>query len=130
MAVTGIGGLFFRSNDPKGLAAWYLKHLGVGAPPGVYVWDQQAGPTVFSPFEKDSDYFAADKPFMLNFRVDDLAGMLASLEAAGVAVITKAEWDASPEMGKFARIHDPEGNPIELWEPPATAAPEGDGESE
>jgi predicted enzyme related to lactoylglutathione lyase len=122
MAVTGIGGLFFRCKDPKGLAAWYLEHLGVGAPKGVYVWDQQAGPTVFSPFEQDSDYFPADKSFMLNLRVDDLAGMLASLAAAGIAIITKAEWDASPEVGKFARIHDPEGNPIELWEPPADPA--------
>jgi predicted enzyme related to lactoylglutathione lyase len=124
MAVTGIGGFFFRSNDPKGLAAWYLEHLGVGAPEGVYIWNQQAGPTVFTPFEKDSDYFAADKRFMLNLRVDDLAGMLASLKAAGIAIITKAEWDATPEIGKFARIHDPEGNPIELWEPPATAPAE------
>ncbi len=122
MGVTGIGGFFFRSKDPQGLAEWYLKHLGVGAPEGVYVWDQQAGPTVFTPFENDSDYFAADKAFMLNLRVDDLAGMLASLKAAGIAIITKAEWDATPEIGKFARIHDPEGNAIELWEPPAPTA--------
>lgn len=119
MAVTGIGGFFFRSKDPKGLAEWYLEHLGVGAPEGTYIWNQQAGPTVFTPFENDSDYFAADKRFMLNLRVDDLAGLLASLEAAGIAIITKAEWDASPEVGTFARIHDPEGNPIELWQPPA-----------
>jgi predicted enzyme related to lactoylglutathione lyase len=120
VAVTGIGGFFFRSKDPQGLAEWYLEHLGVGAPEGEYIWTQQAGPTVFSPFENDSDYFAPDKPFMLNLRVDDLAGLIASLEGAGIAVITKAEWDASPEMGRFARIHDLEGNPIELWEPPAS----------
>ena len=59
---------------------------------------------------------------MLNLRVDDLASTLASLAAAGIAIITKAEWDATPEIGKFARIHDPEGNPIELWEPPAPPA--------
>ena len=117
MTVTGIGGFFFRSKDPKGLADWYLEHLGVGAPEGMYVWNQQAGPTVFTPFDDESDYFSADKRFMLNLRVDDLVGMIASLTAAGIPIITKAEWDATPEIGRFARIHDPEGNPIELWEP-------------
>jgi len=120
MAVTGIGGFFFRADDPTALADWYLKHLGVGAPPGVYIWDQQAGPTVFAPFKADSDYFAADKRWMLNLRVDDLDGLIASLTAAGIEVLTRAEWDA-PEVGRFARIHDPEGNPIELWEPAAAA---------
>ena len=72
MAVTGIGGFFFRSNDPKALADWYLTHLGVGAPEGVFIWNQQAGPTVFTPFSNDNDYFAADKRWMLNLRVDDL----------------------------------------------------------
>jgi len=122
MAVTGIGGFFFRSSDPEGLAAWYLEHLGVGAPPGVFLWPQQGGPTVFSPFKETSDYFAADKRWMLNLRVDDLDGLLESLRAAGIEIIQKAEWDASPEVGRFARIHDPEGNPIELWQPPAGAA--------
>ena len=119
MAVTGIGGFFFRSRDPKALAAWYLEHLGVGAPEGVFVWDQQAGPTVFSPFKADTDYFAADKAWMMNLRVDDLGGLKASLAAAGIDVITKPEWDTMPEFGQFARIHDPEGNPIELWQPAA-----------
>ena len=116
MAVTGIGGLFFRAQDPKALAAWYLEHLGVGAGPGAYVWDQQAGPTVFAPFKADTDYFPADKQWMLNLRVDDLDGHLASLRAAGIEITTKAEWD-SPEVGRFARLHDPEGNQIELWQP-------------
>lgn len=117
MAVTGIGGLFFRCKDPKPQAAWYLTHLGVGAPEGVWIWNQQAGPTVFQPFQADSDYFPADKGYMLNLRVDDLDGMMASLTAAGIEVITRPEWDAMPEVGRFARIHDPEGNAIELWEP-------------
>jgi predicted enzyme related to lactoylglutathione lyase len=121
MAVTGIGGFFFRSADPEGLADWYLKHLGVGAPEGVYLWPQQAGPTVFSPFKEDSDYFSADKRWMLNLRVDGLDDLLTSLRTAGIEIITKPEWDATPEIGRFARIHDPEGNPIELWEPPAAA---------
>lgn len=119
MVVTGIGGFFFRARDPDALAAWYLTYLGVGAPPGIFLWDQQAGPTVFSPFKADSDYFAPDKTWMLNLRVDDIDSLKTSLSAAGIEVITKPEWDASPEVGRFARIHDPEGNPIELWQPPA-----------
>ena len=117
MAVTGIGGFFFRAQDPKALAAWYLEHLGVGAGPGAYVWDQQAGPTVFAPFKADTDYFAADRQFMINLRVDDLDAVLAPFHAADDAVITKEEWN-DPTTGRFARVHDPEGNPIELWEPP------------
>ena len=122
MAVTGIGGLFFRAQDPKALGDWYLAHLGVGAAPDVWIWNQQAGPTVFQPFKADTDYFPADKQTMLNLRVDDLDGLMASLTAAGIEVITKPEWDAMPEVGRFARIHDPEGNPIELWEPAAPPA--------
>lgn len=119
MPVTGIGGFFFRSADPKALASWYLTHLGVGAPEGVFLWDQMAGPTVFAPFKETSDYFAEDRRWMLNLRVDGLEALLSDLRSAGIDVITKPEWDATPEIGRFARIHDPEGNPIELWEPPA-----------
>ncbi|MCB2098360.1 MAG: hypothetical protein KDE05_12055, partial [Parvularculaceae bacterium] len=115
MGVTGIGGFFFRSKDPEGLRAWYAKHLGVGA--GEYgVWETQSGPSVFSPFAANSDYFAADKQWMLNLRVDDLDGLCAKLQEAGIEVITKPEWNM-PGVGRFARIHDPEANAIELWEP-------------
>lgn len=111
--VTGIGGVFFRARDPEALKAWYAEHLGVESAP---VWHQDAGYTVFAPFAAASDYFPADKQWMINFRVDDLADLIVRLETAGIAVETRAEWDA-PEVGKFARIHDPEGNPIELWQP-------------
>lgn len=116
--VTGIGGLFFRARDPGALAAWYEKHLGI-LPPGPALWQQQAGSTVFSPFAQDSDYFAPDKQWMLNLRVQGLAEMIAALQLAGIAVETRADWDGDGAYGHFARIHDPEGNPIELWEPPA-----------
>ena len=129
MAVTGMGGYFFRAKDPQALKAWYKDHLGVGGGCGAdpatgesneWVWHCQAGPMVFEPFKADSDYFAADKQAKINLRVSDMEGLLASLRAAGVEVITKPEWD-SPGLGRFARVHDPEGNAIELWEP----APKG-----
>lgn len=115
MTVNGIGGVFIRARDPEALAAWYRAHLGVGS--GEYgLWEPAAGPSVFAAFAQDSDYFAADRQFMLNFRVSDLDALIAALSTAGVAVITKPEWDM-PGVGRFARIHDPEGNPVELWEP-------------
>ena len=116
--VTGIGGLFFRAKDPAALTAWYADCLGI-TPPDVAVWMQEAGPTVFSPFAADSDYFAADKQWMLNLRVEGLAGLVAQLQAAGIAVETRADWDGDGSYGHFARIHDPEGTPIELWQPPS-----------
>ena len=78
MAVTGIGGLFFRASNPDELTAWYLEHLGVGAniPGGEYVWQQSAGPTVFAPFKADTDYFPQDKQWMLNLRVEGLDSKL------------------------------------------------------
>ena len=115
MGVTGIGGLFFRASDPQRLAAWYADHLGVGGG-DMGVWDQQAGATVFSPFDADTDYFPAEKQWMLNLRVDGLDALKAELEAKGIEVVTNPEWDA-PGVGRFARIFDPEGNQIELWEP-------------
>ena len=113
--VTGIGGFFFRSADPDGLSDWYKTHLGIESAP---VWMQAAGPTVFAPFEADSTYFSADKGWMLNLRVDGLDALVERLNAAGIEVQTDPAWDM-PEVGRFARIHDPEGTPIELWEPAA-----------
>ena len=110
--VTGIGGVFFRAADPEALARWYETHLGVTG-----FWQQEAGMTVFAPFKQTTDYFPASRQWMLNFRVDDIAALMAQLTASGIAVETRAEWD-TPETGRFARIADPEGNPIELWQPP------------
>ncbi|MBB33917.1 MAG: glyoxalase [Hirschia sp.] len=115
MGVTGIGGFFFRAKDPDAMRAWYVEHLGVGSSP-YGAWDTQAGPSVFSPFADDTDYFAADRQWMLNLRVDGLDDLCTRLREAGIEVITKPEWDM-PGVGRFARIHDPEGNPIELWQP-------------
>lgn len=117
--VTGIGGLFFRARDPAALAAWYEKHLGIDNIQTT-VWRQEAGTTIFGPFQQDSDYFGRpEQQWMVNFRLDDLDAMMARLKAAGIAVETRAEWDS--EVGRFCRIHDPQGNPIELWEPSASA---------
>ncbi|SKB00856.1 hypothetical protein SAMN06295879_3097 [Agreia bicolorata] len=116
MTVTGIGGLFFRSRDPEARAAWYRENLGIGTGEDEG-WQQQAGPTVFAPFASDSDYFARDQPFMLNLRVTDLDALAAKLEGDGIAVERRPEWDDT-DYGTFARIHDPEGLPIELWQPP------------
>jgi hypothetical protein len=127
MPVLGIGGLFFRSREPEALSAWYKHHLGVGAgcsatgvAPDEWVWQTEGGPVVFQPFGQDTDYFAVDKSYMINLRVSGLEAMVERLRADGIDVITKLEWDA-PETGRFARIHDPEGNAIELWEPPVSA---------
>ena len=114
--VVGIGGVFFRSHDTEGVSTWYKTHLGIETG-GVSPWLQEAGPTVFAPFKADSDYFPSGQQVMLNLRVDDLAALIVSLTAAGIAVETRAEWDG--DYGRFARIHDPEGRAIELWQPPA-----------
>jgi len=115
--VTGIGGLFFRAHDPKGLARWYQQHLGISLIPSSYEespWQQEAGPTAFSPFDETSDYFGdVHKMWMVNFRVRDLDRMAAQLRAAGIEV--KIDPQSYPN-GRFARLHDPEGNPIELWQ--------------
>lgn len=116
--VLGIGGFFFRARDPVALARWYAEQLGIALAPANYdeqPWYQAAGPTVFTPFPDMTDYFGArDRVWMVNFRVRDLAAIVAQLRAGGIEV------EVDPEVypnGRFARLHDPEGNPIELWEP-------------
>jgi len=114
--VTGIGGVFFRARDPEKLTKWYADHLGV---PSFGPWPQDAGISVFAPFDKGTDYWPDGHAFMLNLRVEGLDALIDRLQAAGIAVETRPEeWD-TPETGRFARITDPEGTPIELWEPPA-----------
>jgi len=116
--VLGIGGLFFRARDPAALAQWYEKHLGIALTPTRYdgqPWRQEAGITVFAPFPDTTDYFGArDRAWMVNFRVRDLSAMVEQLRANGITV--KADPTLYPN-GRFARLQDPEGNPIELWEP-------------
>jgi catechol 2,3-dioxygenase-like lactoylglutathione lyase family enzyme len=116
--VDGIGGFFFRAKSPKVLAQWYSDHLGVGSTPTAYgqePWQQAAGPTAFQPFPENTKYFGdPQKMFMLNFRVRDLDAMVAQLRRADIKV------DVDPmeyPNGRFAQLSDPEGNPIQLWEP-------------
>jgi glyoxylase I family protein len=115
--VLGIGGLFFRAENPEGIARWYEEHLGISLVPTSYEeepWYQEAGPTVFAPFAKDTTYFGRpDQGWMINFRVADLDTMVRQLRTAGIEV----EEPRSYPNGLFARLHDPECNPIELWEP-------------
>jgi predicted enzyme related to lactoylglutathione lyase len=116
--VTGMGGFFFRAHDPEALSLWYRDHLGIDLVPKKYgekPWTQQAGPTAFSPFPAATKYFGDPaKNWMIDFRVSDLDAMAAQLRAAGIPV----EIDSQKyPNGRFARLHDPEGNPIELWEP-------------
>jgi predicted enzyme related to lactoylglutathione lyase len=113
--VLGIGGLFFRSRDPKELAQWYQLHLGIDH----QVWQQAAGPTAFTPFAMDTDYFGSkQQAWMVNFRVRSLDAMVAQLRKSNIEV--KVDPESYP-YGRFARLHDPEGNPIELWEPEGPA---------
>jgi predicted enzyme related to lactoylglutathione lyase len=117
----GLGGIFFKARDPKALADWYAKHLGIsisGFGGAKFPEDaQRPGCVLWTPFKEDTQYFApSDKPFMVNFRVDDLDALLAQLRSAGVQVDAKVD---KSEYGNFGWIMDPEGNRVELWEPPA-----------
>jgi predicted enzyme related to lactoylglutathione lyase len=120
--VTGIGGIFFRTQDPPALARWYTEHLGVDgySEDQDATWWQAEGPTVFAPFEADTDYFGRrGQASMVNFRVRDLDAMLAQLRAAGSPVDERIE--VMEGIGRFRWASDPEGNRFELWEPDAAA---------
>lgn len=121
--VTGIGGVFFRAEDPEALTRWYADHLGVSPPPATYAeppWLQEAGPTVFAPFSHDADHFRRpDQQWAINFRVRDLDAMIAQLRIAGIEV---EEHETSYPNGRFADLVDPDGTPIQLWEPVGTDA--------
>ena len=120
--VTGIGGVFLKAQDPKGLSAWYEKHLGIVMSEyggGNLLWSDEVpagtGMTVWNLFPSDTPYFGpGPQRAMVNYRVDDLDALLEQLGAAGVLIDPKRE-DAS--YGRFAWIVDPEGNRLELWQP-------------
>lgn len=113
--VVGIGGYFLRAADPAALSAWYRKNLGLDTDENG-AWRQEAGVTVFAPFEADTDYFGSrSQQTMLNFRVRDLDAMLAQLRALGAEVAAEAE--EFEGVGRFGWVTDPEGNRVELWQP-------------
>jgi len=128
--VTGIGGIFFKARDKDALLAWYRDHLGIDVKDWggtTFRWQTPGAPTpdgatVWSVFPADTKYFLPSAaPFMINYRVKDLASVLTALRAEGCKVDERTE---TSEYGKFGWVIDPEGNRVELWEPPAGAPPE------
>ena len=122
--VTGIGGIFFNAKDPVALRAWYKQHLGIDVQEWggtAFTWtdasgNPTAGTTVWSIGAADGGHFAPSKAtFMVNYRVEDLAGLLQSLRDEGCNVLEKTD---DSEYGKFGWVIDPEGNKVELWQPP------------
>lgn len=122
--VTGIGGIFFQARDPKALQAWYRNHLGIdvqdwGGTALMWSDDPNAakGMTIWSVGSAGGDQFAPSKaPFMINYRVHDLHALLDALRAEGCNVLDKTD---DSQYGKFGWVIDPEGNKVELWQPPA-----------
>ena len=121
--VTGLGGIFFKANDPERLYAWYEQHLGIKADPqsgAMFSWRESEDPkregmTIWAIFKRENQYFdPSPAPFMLNYRVENLDALLQALRADGVKIDDKRQ-DA--DYGRFAWVYDPEGNKIELWEP-------------
>jgi predicted enzyme related to lactoylglutathione lyase len=122
--VTGIGGIFFKARDAVALRAWYQKHLGIDVQEwggAAFTWTDAegkpaAGTTIWTISAGEGDYFAPSKaPFMINYRVEDVHALVAALKEEGCNVLEKVE---ESEYGKFAWVIDPEGNKVELWEPP------------
>jgi len=114
--VTGIGGVFFRSRDPKALVVWYERHVGVPVQgDGYVVFPESRDAHVWAPFAEDTDYWPEGKQAMVNFTVRDLDAMLAQLRTAGVEVDERVE--ELEGIGRFGWAVDPEGNRFELWEP-------------
>jgi predicted enzyme related to lactoylglutathione lyase len=114
----GVGGVFLKARDPEALSAWYATHLGIAVQEGgalVFAGPESAGMTVFAHFPRNTPYFGqGEQEVMVNFRVDDLDLLLEQLDEAGVEIDPKQE---HYDYGRFAWIHDPEGNRVELWEP-------------
>ena len=123
--VTGIGGVFFKAKDPDKLGTGYAKNLDIDieptSPSATFRWRQldepnKNGATVWGLFPQDSDYFGPENvSFMVNYRVDDLDDLMAALKKDGVEILREGE---DTPYGRFAAIRDPEGNGIELWQPP------------
>lgn len=122
--VTGIGGVFFKAKDPAALREWYRCHLGIDVQDwggAVFSWSDAsgaptAGTTTWSISASDSEYYApSHAKFMINYRVSDLAALLSVLREEGCEVVDRTE---ESEFGKFGWVLDPEGNKIELWQPP------------
>lgn len=119
--VTGLGGIFFKAENPTGLNAWYRKHLGMDTSEygTTFAWRKDDKPdekaySLWTPFKKDTTYFApSNKEFMINFRVENLEWLVTKLKEEGVTVLDDI---VSHEYGKFVHILDNEGNKIELWE--------------
>lgn len=123
--VTGIGGIFFKAKDAPALLAWYARHLGIEVLPwggAAFSWTDTegvptGGTTVWSISSGDGDEFApSSSPFMINYRVEDLGAVVEALRSEGCNVL---ENTMDSEYGKFAWVIDPEGNKVELWQPPA-----------
>ncbi len=123
--VTGIGGIFFKAHDAPALRAWYRRHLGIDVQDwggAAFTWTDAegrpvGGTTVWSINGAANDYFApSTAPFMVNYRVADLDALLEVLRAEGCNVVEKTD---DSEFGKFGWVIDPEGNKVELWQPPA-----------